>query len=138
MPFPRDALKKIKDKMDAGLLPRNAPTKMFVGFGQREPCAGCETPILSAQVEYRFDDSADGRTLRLHLGCAALWEAERRRRGWNRPNTQQAVEPRTEPAHHPMDCAVCLKHIAAGLGHYRLGEARVHVECAKSFWSRLP
>jgi hypothetical protein len=88
-------------------------------------------------VEYEFE-AADRRTVRFHLGYAGLWEAERRRRGWSRPDTQQAVEPRKEPAHQPMECAVCLKHIAAGTGHYRMGEARVHVECVKSFWNRLP
>jgi hypothetical protein len=31
-------------------------------------------------------------------------------------------------AHDPMDCAVCLEAHRCGDGHYRLGEARVHVE----------
>jgi hypothetical protein len=137
MPFPPEVPKKIRDKLDLGTLPREAPAKMYVGYGKGEPCAGCETPILPAQVEYQFD-SADGCTWRFHIGCVGLWDAERRRRGWNRPDTQQGVEPRREPAHHPMECPVCLKDIAAGTGHYRLGEARVHVECAKSFWYRLP
>lgn len=80
MRFPTDAPKKIRDKMDAGILPREKPTKMYAGFGNGEPCAGCDTPILPAQVEYEFE-AADGSPIRLHLGCAGLWEAERRRRG---------------------------------------------------------
>jgi hypothetical protein len=83
MPFPLDATQKIREKMDAGVLPRDAPPKMYAGYGKGEPCAGCETPILPAQVEYEFE-AGDGRTIRFHLGCAGLWEAERRRRGLNR------------------------------------------------------
>jgi hypothetical protein len=98
MSFPPDSPTKIREKMDSGFLPRDAPPKMYAGYGKDEPCAGCETPILPAQVEYQFD-SADGRTFRFHIGCLGLWEPERRRRGWNRPDTQQAVESRREPAH---------------------------------------
>jgi hypothetical protein len=83
MPCQVDAPNKIREKMDLGILPREAPPKMYAGYGKGEPCAGCETPILPAQVEYQWD-SADGRTLRFHLGCAGHWEAERRRRGLKR------------------------------------------------------
>jgi hypothetical protein len=80
MPFPADAANKVRDKMDAGILPRDAPRKMYAGFGTGEPCVACDMPILPAQVEYEFE-AADRRTFRFHLGCAGLWEAERRRRG---------------------------------------------------------
>ena len=80
MPFPPDAPKKIRAKVDAGDLPREAPGKMYAGFGTGEPCDGCETPILPAQVEYEFE-TAGGRVIRFHLGCAGLWEAYRRRLG---------------------------------------------------------
>jgi hypothetical protein len=80
MPFHADAPNKVRDKMDAGILPREARRKMFAGFGTGEPCAACDVPILPAQVECEFE-AADGRTCRFHLGCAGLWEAERRRHG---------------------------------------------------------
>jgi hypothetical protein len=32
-------------------------------------------------MEYEFE-APDGRAIRFHVGCAGLWEAERRRRGW--------------------------------------------------------
>jgi hypothetical protein len=99
MSFPLDAPKKIREKMDAGLLPHDAPSKMYGGFGKRELCSGCETPILPTRFEYEFD-SDDGRKFRFHLGCAGLWEAERWRGGADRANTQRAVEPkdRARPA----------------------------------------
>lgn len=87
MPFPPDAPKKIREKMDTGALPREAPSKMFAGFGAGDLCDGCETPILPAQVQYEFDADAVGRrVIRFHLGCAGLWEAYRRVRGWSKPS----------------------------------------------------
>jgi len=74
MPFPADAPKRIRDKLDVGVLPSDAPRRMYVRFGSGKFCHGCETPILSAQIEYQFEAS-DGRVLRFHLGCAGLWEA---------------------------------------------------------------
>jgi len=84
MPFPPDAPKKIRDKLDSGALPVDAPAKMFAGYGKGLCCDGCETKILPVQVEYELE-LPDGRTFRLHLGCAGLWEADRRRRGWSKP-----------------------------------------------------
>jgi len=83
MPFPFAAPKKIRDRMDNGTLPVDRPEKMHVRFGQGNPCKGCDQPIIPAQVEYEFG-TADGRKIRFHLGCAGVWEAERRRRGLNR------------------------------------------------------
>jgi hypothetical protein len=77
MPFPAGAPRKIRDKMDVGELPRDAPGRMYAGFGNGKFCHGCETPILSAQIVYQFEAS-DRRVVRFHLGCASLWEAYRR------------------------------------------------------------
>ena len=54
---------------------------MYAGYGRSEPCFGCATPILPDQIEYEFQ-AADQGTVRFHLGCATLWETERRRRDW--------------------------------------------------------
>jgi hypothetical protein len=54
---------------------------MYAGYGKGYRCDGCESTILPAQVEYEFE-AENGRVIRFHLGCAGLWEAERRRRGW--------------------------------------------------------
>jgi hypothetical protein len=80
MPYPPDAPRKIRERLDQGLLPREGSKTMFAGHGTKLPCAGCDEPILPSQVEYEFD--VDGRIVRFHLGCAGVWEAERRQRGW--------------------------------------------------------
>ena len=85
MPFPADAPKMIREKIDAGDLPRDTPEKMYAGFGKGSLCDGCETPILPTQVEYEFEAAGD-RVIRFHLGCAGLWEAYRRSRGWSKPS----------------------------------------------------
>jgi hypothetical protein len=71
---------QIRDKLDAGLLPRALPEKMWTGYGQGNPCDGCGQPIFPAQIEYEsVPDSGD--VTRLHIGCLGMWVAELRRRG---------------------------------------------------------
>ena len=79
MPFPADAPGKIRAKVEDGRLPVDLPARMWAGPGSGQPCDGCEQIISRGQVEYEFE-SGNGRTIRLHLGCASLLEAERRRR----------------------------------------------------------
>jgi hypothetical protein len=81
MPFPPQAAKLIRDRLNSGRLPCGVPTRMWAGFGTGQSCDGCDEPIVPAQVEYEFI-VGDGRTIRFHLGCAGLWEAERRRRAY--------------------------------------------------------
>jgi hypothetical protein len=76
MPFPPEAPAKIHRKVSEGTLPRTPPPRMWAGHGTGEICAGCDRPILPDQIEYEF---GNGQTLRMHLGCAALWEKEMRR-----------------------------------------------------------
>jgi len=83
MPFPPNASKRIHDKLNAGALPHEPPVKIYAGFGKGELCDGCDAPIFPAQVEYEFD-AGDDRVIRFHLGCAGLWEAYRRVRGWSK------------------------------------------------------
>jgi hypothetical protein len=75
---------RIRDRLAAGTLPRDIPRRLWPGYGGGQPCAGCDEPILPAQVEYELE-MGDGRSFRLHTGCAALLEAERLRRGWLPP-----------------------------------------------------
>jgi hypothetical protein len=82
MPFPPDAPEKIREKMDHGILPRTPPAKMWAGQGRGDACAGCDQPILPEQIEYEF---GNGQIVHMHLGCAAVWDAERRRQ---QPNVQ--------------------------------------------------
>jgi hypothetical protein len=76
---------QIRDKLDAGMLPRVLPEKMWTGYGHGIPCNGCSLPIHPAQIEYHFlVDSGD--VFRLHIGCLGMWIAELRRRGLVKQN----------------------------------------------------
>ena len=77
----------IREKLDAGRLPRGDHIKRWVGYGRNRPCAACERVILVAQVEHELA-FADGRVVSMHIGCAGLYEAERRRRGWSSQSTR--------------------------------------------------
>jgi hypothetical protein len=81
----------IRDKLDAGLLPRRQTVKTWAGYGRSQPCSACDAPILPTQTEYEFDGGARP-AYRFHVGCYGLWEAERRRRGL--PKGRPPVEPR--------------------------------------------
>ena len=79
MPLSHDARQRILANLDAGRLPPNAPRKMYAGYGDGHACDGCGEIIGPTQVEWEATYE-DGRVYRLHLGCAGLWESERRRR----------------------------------------------------------
>jgi len=83
MPFPPGLADTIRTKLDVGALPTALPEKMYAGYGRGHPCVACGEPIRPAQVEYEMDYGGD-RIFRLHLGCAGLWEAECRLRGYRR------------------------------------------------------
>jgi hypothetical protein len=70
---------RIRDKLDAGALPRVLLQKMGSGYGHGNPCSGCGQPIHPAQIEYQF--ASDG-MFRLHIGYVGMWVVELRRRGW--------------------------------------------------------
>jgi hypothetical protein len=74
---------QIRDKLDAGVLPRVLPEKMWTGYGQGNPCDGCGEPIHPAQIEYECIRESDD-VVRLHIGCLGMWLAELRRRGVTR------------------------------------------------------
>jgi hypothetical protein len=72
---------RIRDRLDAGALLRIGPKKMWGGFGKRNTCDGCGESIRTTEVESEFKIDADV-TYRFHIGCAGLWQAELKRRGW--------------------------------------------------------
>jgi hypothetical protein len=63
---------KIRAKVSAGLLPRQAPVKTWGGFGSGRPCDGCAEPILPTEVEHEVDFEGSP-TIRLHAACYAVW-----------------------------------------------------------------
>ena len=79
MPLSHHARQRILANLDAGRLPPDAPQQMYAGYGDGHACDGCGEIIGSTQVEWEAT-YADSRAYRVHLACAALWEAERSRR----------------------------------------------------------
>jgi hypothetical protein len=68
--------------LESGKLPRRDPDQTWGGPGGGAPCAVCDQPITSEQVEYEVQFAHDGATpgldkLHLHLRCFAVWELER-------------------------------------------------------------
>jgi hypothetical protein len=75
-PRPRDVILR---KLDDGTLPTKTPNKIYTDYGSGATCDACGDPLQSAQVELSCPD--EHRTFRMHLSCAALWEAVRVTRG---------------------------------------------------------
>jgi len=73
---------EIRGKIN-GDLPRSRPPKVWGGFGDFGTCSGCGQSIFPAQIRSEF--SVDLRAFRSHLGCFGSWDAETRRRGFDRP-----------------------------------------------------
>src|SRR5262245_36051691 len=88
----RELVQRFRNKLDAGFLPTSAPEKTLAGSGSGQPCDGCDEPIegMQAACERSY---ADGRTLRFHLGCAGLYEMERRDYAADRPRPSRADAP---------------------------------------------
>jgi len=84
MPSAEDAAQKIRDKIAAGTLPRDASGTTFAGFGTHQVCDGCDAPILPGEMEYEVP-VRDRPTIRFHVRCVLLWEMYRRQRGGSGP-----------------------------------------------------
>jgi hypothetical protein len=58
-------------------MPREAPTRFWGGFGTGQPCALCEEPIQSDEIEYEVKlIGAALQTLRFHRVCHYAWQLE--------------------------------------------------------------
>ena len=68
----------IREKILAGTLPKDAPVKVFAGYGTGATCDACDLSTTKVDIEYEVD-MADGRTFRFHQPCLALWHHERAR-----------------------------------------------------------
>jgi|SoiMetStandDraft_2_1073263.scaffolds.fasta_scaffold155557_2 hypothetical protein len=84
MPSAEDAAQKIREKIDAGTLPREGAGTNFSGFGTHLRCDGCDAPILPGEMEYEVP-VRDRPSLRFHVRCVLLWEMYRRQRGGSAP-----------------------------------------------------
>jgi len=66
----------VRSKIQAGALPTETPTKMWVGKGTGLTCDACAVEVTSADIEYEADLPSQ-RTLRFHQRCLTVWEEER-------------------------------------------------------------
>jgi hypothetical protein len=64
----------IRDKLSAGILPREEASQTFAGYGTGSPCAGCDLAIHPTDVEHEMV-FADKRSFAFHLACVTLWRA---------------------------------------------------------------
>ena len=71
-----DLIAIIRLKLSAGALPKEAPVKMFAGYGTGKLCAACDLLTTKKDIEYDVD-MANGRTLSFHQPCVTLWHQER-------------------------------------------------------------
>jgi hypothetical protein len=77
---PHDSDKIIRDRLDAGVLRRAEPVKVWIGYGSDRPCDGCGRRIRPAELEYHAD-YGPAETLRFHVFCYEFWDDARRRPG---------------------------------------------------------
>jgi hypothetical protein len=66
----------IRAKILAGTLPKDAPVKVWAGYGTGKKCDTCELPTSTAGIEYEVD-MADHRTFVFHEYCLTAWHQER-------------------------------------------------------------
>jgi hypothetical protein len=64
----------IRDKLSAGILPREEASQTFAGYGTGSPCAGCDLAIHPTDVEHEMV-FADKRSFAFHLACVTLWHS---------------------------------------------------------------
>jgi hypothetical protein len=72
----------IRHKLNNGDLPTAAPTEIQVSHGSGATCSACDDPIASSQSEHQLNYPG-GRCIRLHFNCTAVWEMQRRERGFD-------------------------------------------------------
>jgi hypothetical protein len=75
---------RIRQKFDAGALPREHPKNIWGSYGVGDACNGCGDPMRRGQGVLEFDIAGQP-AYRLHSGCYGLWEGELIRRGLFKP-----------------------------------------------------
>ena len=78
MPLTSEQRQRVLASIATGRLRLDTPPKMYAGYGSGGDCMACGEVIDKTQVEYEVV-FLDGQSVRVHLGCAGVWEAARRR-----------------------------------------------------------
>jgi hypothetical protein len=92
----------IRRKLDDGALPTKAPHDIYTGYGTGATCDACGVTVYRAQAEYELSYPDARRVLRLHFGCASLWEALRLQRGLDPVFSSRRRAPRITPQSAPL------------------------------------
>ena len=66
----------IRLKVASGILPKDAPRKMWAGYGTGKTCVACNLATTQKDIEYEVD-MANARTFSFHQLCITLWHQER-------------------------------------------------------------
>ncbi len=66
----------IRTKVVAGALPKDAPVKVWAGYGTGKMSDACGLPTSTAGIEYEVD-MADRRIFLFHQPCLTIWHQER-------------------------------------------------------------
>jgi hypothetical protein len=70
----------VRDKLEVGTLPCDAPATLVAGIGTGRACSVCGHSIVPSQTELQPQYDDQRLVLVFHLGCHGLWDAERRLR----------------------------------------------------------
>ena len=70
----------ITAKLDEGTLPSEGMPRVWGGPGSGQPCDACEKIITNVDLEIEGIRS-EGGTVRFHVKCFQVWDAERREEG---------------------------------------------------------
>ena len=68
--------------IQAGKLPARLPDRTWGGPGVDAPCAVCDLPVRSSELEFEIQFARDGDNpgldkFHVHVRCFAAWEFER-------------------------------------------------------------
>jgi hypothetical protein len=84
LPWPlidqRDIVAKIRATVHAGMVPLDAPDKVWAGYGSRRGmCDAFDLHVANTEIEYELDlpTTPTATMLRFHKACLALWHEER-------------------------------------------------------------
>ncbi len=66
----------IRLKVATDIVPKDAPVKMFAGYGTGKMSDACGLPTSTAGIEYEVD-MADRRIFLFHQPCLTIWHQER-------------------------------------------------------------
>jgi hypothetical protein len=67
----------IRLKLEASLLPREEPARIWAGPGNNEVCSACDEKITTKQTVYEWE--FEGSKFQMHITCYDVWNTIRRR-----------------------------------------------------------